>query len=269
MTPLDALVAISVSDSSEDDLRVRGLTADHVRHAFVELARQILAAGGSLAYGGDLRHGGYTQTLFALLHTYSRPDRPGRERVRQYLAAPVWSRITDEDKEQLAILTTPVPVGAEDQGDEGAAVADATAFTAMRELMADDADARVVLGGRVFGQQGRWPGIVEEAYLALRADQPLFVAGGFGGPAARLARALRGEWPEELTDGFQRSHGERAGELIDAGCGAAEGALRDAFGGADLRNGLDAADNEALLDTSDTDLIAALVLRGLGRIGRA
>jgi len=82
MSAFDGIAAISISDPPDRELAQRGLSADHLRHAFVELARQILAAGGSLAYGGDLRSGGYTETLLALLRTYSRPDRPARRSRR-------------------------------------------------------------------------------------------------------------------------------------------------------------------------------------------
>jgi len=239
------------------------LTDAHVRHAFVEIARQILAAGGSLAYGGDLREHGYTRTLIALLRTYSRADRPPSERIRQYLARPVWEGMSREDAAELAVLSTPVRVPpAADRSSEGRA-ARARDFTAMRERMTADTDARIVLGGRLAGQQGRWPGIVEEAYLALRAAQPLFVVGGLGGAAARVADALRGEWPVELTVDFQLAHTDGYGELLERQVGAPAELLRKGFRAGELRNGLDRDENALLYETADLDLIVALILRGL------
>jgi hypothetical protein len=262
VSPLDARVGISVSTPDERELEIRGLTDDHVRHAFVEIARQILAAGGSLAYGGDLRENGYTRTLVALLRTYSRADRPASDRVRQYLAGPVWEDMSREDAAELAVLSTPVRVPSVDHPSEGRA-ARAHDLTAMRERMTAETDARIVVGGRLAGQQGRWPGIVEEAYLALRADQPLFVVGGLGGAAARVADALRDEWPVELTADFQLAHSEGHGELLEAQVGDDADVLREVFRSVELRNGLDEADNTLLSETADLDTIVALILRGL------
>jgi hypothetical protein len=174
--------------------------------------------------------------------------------------------MTPEDEEELAILATPVRVPAADPADQPGPLARARDLTAMRELMAAEADARVLLGGRIAGQQGRWPGIVEEAYLALRAGQPLYVAGGLGGAAARVAEALRGSWPEVLTDAFQRSHTEAAARLIEAGPGVTEEDLRATLVGAALGNGLGGEENEQLLQTADLDVIVALIMRGLGNV---
>ena len=263
MTPPDVLVGISVSDPGEPELELRGLTEDHVRHVFVELARQILAAGGSLAYGGDLREGGYTRTLLALLLTYSPRDRPARGRIRAYLASPVWEGLSASDESELAVVAVreKVPPAGE-LGDDSAA-AKACAFTAMRRRMTDDIDARVVVGGRLCGQQGRWPGVVEEAYLALRGGKPLLVVGGLGGAAARLADAVRGEVPVELTSEFQRANTDGFDTLADARVGVDDDELRAVLDDAELRNGLSPEENDILFETSDLDLIVALVLRGI------
>jgi hypothetical protein len=263
MNQFEGWVGVSVSDPGEQELRARGLTDDHVRHAFVEIARQVLAAGGSLAYGGDLRQGGYTEVLIALLRTYSRADRPAKERVHQYLARPVWQELSPAHDAELSVLATPIKVTGVNNGERGDRVSRAQDFTAMREQMTSQTDARIVIGGRLAGQQGRWPGVVEEAYLALRARQPLFVAGGLGGAASRLASALRGDWPIELTVDYQRAHTDGYDELVAANAGVPDDELRGALEGADLSNGLDEDENALLLQTVDLDLVVALILRGL------
>ena len=57
----------------------------------------------------------------------------------------------------------------------------ARGYTAMREQMNADIQARVLLGGRIEGTTGPWPGLVEEAWLALKAQKAVFLLGGFGG----------------------------------------------------------------------------------------
>jgi hypothetical protein len=263
MTSLDALVGISVSDPGRTELEARGLTDDHVHHVFVELSRQILAAGGSLAYGGDLRHSGYTRTLIALLRTYSTADRPAKGRIHAYLAAPVWRRLSARDESELAVVATPEKVAPAGDDADGSAAARARAFTAMRRQMTSDVDARVVVGGRLSGQEGRWPGVVEEVFLALRAAKPLLVVGGLGGAAARVADAIRGSIPAELTTEFQRTNTDGCQALVDANVGVGEDELHAVLRGAELRNGLSRGENTTLFEATDLDLIVALVMRGL------
>jgi hypothetical protein len=257
VSALGLTVAISVSDPPESELVERGLDAPHLRHAFVEVARQILAAGGSLAYGGDLRKGGFTETLAALVRTYSEVAQSRRDRVRFYFAAPNWRDLSDADVAELQNEARIERIGAP----EGAPAA--VAYTLMRERMSAACDVRLVLGGRLNGQSGRWPGVVEEAYLALRDRRPLFVLGGAGGAADRIAAALRGEWPEELTSEYQRERTPAYAELAESGIGVDEEELVAAFKGADPANGLDAEENAELMATPDLDLMAALTMRGL------
>lgn len=260
MIETEAHIGISISEPSDEELWARGLTADHVRHAFIEIARQILAAGDGLAFGGDLRAGGYTHTLIALLRTYSRTDRPDIARVRQYLSRPVWEAMDAQTTSQVAPLLTLVRVDGPEARDD---VSRAQATQAMRAHMAKEITARVALGGRLQGQRSRWPGVAEEVALAIEAEQPVYLLGGLGGAAARVASAIQGDWPDELTTGFQLEHSELHQALGEAGVGLDEDRLRSVLPGASLNNGLGEAENALLLETADLDLMVALVLRGL------
>ena len=248
MSPLDALVGISISEPADSELATRGVTLDHVHHAYVELARQILASGGALAYGGNPQASepNYVRILLTLLHTYSKRDRPPRDRIQIYLAAPIWRQLTTPERARMRVLATLNPIDPA----EGEPADPARDFTAMRVAMTDATDARVIIGGRLRGPfAGRWPGIIEEAYLTLQAGKPLFVAGGLGGAAALVADLIRGHVRPDL-------------ELADAAM------LPDAFLGADLRNGLHPEENALLLQTADLDLLVALILRGLLMLAR-
>jgi hypothetical protein len=234
-------IAISISSPPDGELAARGLNLDHVRHAYVELARQILAGGGSLAYGGNPLSAdpNYFQVLLALLHTYSMHDRPSRTRIRNYVAAHLWSEMTATARADIAGFMTLVRVP------PAAADADRAAnYTAMREAMTANSDARIILGGRLEEFSGRWPGVVEEAYLTLKAGRPLDVAGGLGGAASVVADLLRERDRPDIKLAVTQE-------------------LRDTFAGVDLRNGLTAEENELLHSTTDLDLMTALILRGL------
>lgn len=280
------VVGLSISEPSANELVALGLSEMHVRHAFIEVVRHVLARGWSIAYGGDLRAAGYTEALFDLVRTYDRSDLMGPERVFSYLAWPIWPQLTPDQRADLANVATireaPPPEGAPETllppSDRPAQelLWNSLALTEMRQLMTSQIGARVVLGGRVSGQQGLIPGVTEEAALALRSAVPLYVAGGFGGCARQVAAAIAGDTPTDLTLDYQVERTPRYPELLDAATSANRAPsfddLLETFaraGEAGLRNGLDAAENRRLFVTDDVDEVVALVLRGLTHVTNA
>ena len=122
-------------------------------------------------------------------------------------------------------------------------------LTAMRELMREQTDARLVLGGKLEGYKGAMPGIAEEALLAMKAKQPVFLVGGFGGCARDIAETLG------IVDPWAGSRSTWEG--------------RELFGdytASDLRNGLTAAENGQLAGTQHVDQAITLVMIGLRRL---
>jgi hypothetical protein len=77
-TPLKGKL-IGLSISNPPDLAERGMNLVHLEDAMVECARYLLVQGASLGYGGDLRPGGFTTILFALVRTHNRGG--GQERI--------------------------------------------------------------------------------------------------------------------------------------------------------------------------------------------
>jgi len=108
LTLPDVVVGVSISDSP--DLVTLGLGEIHVRHALIELVRHVLAAGGTVAYGGDFRPGGYTDALLDLIRAYERGDQPGPEHFRTYLAWPLGQSLPASDRAALRPLTTIVTI---------------------------------------------------------------------------------------------------------------------------------------------------------------
>ena len=52
------------------------------------------------------------------------------------------------------------------------------------------------------------PGIVEEVLLAIQRQQPLYIAGGFGGAAHIVADVIEGKKPPNLSRSFQERIGQ-------------------------------------------------------------
>ena len=103
-------------------------------------------------------------------------------------------------------------------------------LTALRHVITAllNPGCRVCLGGKTSGYQGKEPGIMEEARLALAYRKPLYLMGGFGG-ATRIFGADPGQggmvyWDtenglmaEEKHELFETTDVERAIRLISGG----------------------------------------------------
>ena len=257
--------AIAISVSESPDMAAFGLGAGHLRHAMAELALFVLSSGKTLVYGGDLRSQGFTELLFQLVLRYRQAgDRNAR--VVDYLAWPVHIRMEIDELAsrhrstgrfaQLVLLRKHGEVLTMNRrqalpSHEPDDVEWTTGLTGMRQTMRSHSDARIILGGRVEGYKGRMPGIAEEALLSLESQQPVFLAGGFGGCARDISETLglvgtwagsRSAWPGRQELERYRHH--------------------------DLRNGLSLDENRILAATPHVDRVVTLVLRGLHRLQR-
>jgi hypothetical protein len=57
-------------------------------------------------------------------------------------------------------------------------------------MLNDLSHSRICAGGRTEGSSGRYLGIVEEAWLALKSEKPLFLLGVLGGASQHLVNAI-------------------------------------------------------------------------------
>lgn len=176
-----------------------------------EVTRAVLLAGGTVVYGGNLSTGGYTRVLLDEIQRY----KDGSASIEIVLAEPEFrsASIDELDKTmqrlgELGRLRFVGHTGSElslkDKKQQPPEYNDADAYTAMRRFVAQNSDARVVVGGQLTGYKGHEPGIIEEARLTLEAGADLFVAGGYGGAAALLASVTRGSAAEWMPPGVPR-----------------------------------------------------------------
>ncbi|MFI7601477.1 hypothetical protein [Actinoplanes sp. NPDC049681] len=262
-------LVVSMSDSP--DLQRLGLTDTHINLVLGEVARAVLIAGGSLAYGGDLRIGGFTEYLMSEVQRYGPLDYPA------LLIALAWQNhremtLSDlEEKrryiEDFADVVFLDPHGNEVEPEEGrgggpAAVDDrdrAPALTAMRRFLESKADARLAIGGKREGFQGRMPGLMEELLFALEGGKPLYLAGGFGGATMDVARLLGAgdtAWFPPLPPPADARYAQGLTLIADV-------ARRPGWSLSD--NGLDREQNDRLIATPRPSEIAGLVTLGLHR----
>lgn len=288
----DKIIGLSISET--DDLSKLGFDTMHLRDALIEFTRHLLARNAVIAYGGDLRRDGFTQTLFSLVRAHNSTGAPDTfHPIKNYVAWPLHLRV-DEDAEADLVKVgrlnrVPLP---DDVVQELNIATDtflspdtpvnryvwARSLSAMRDRMNKDLHARVLMGGRSTGYTGKYPGLLEEAYLALRASKPLYLLGGFGGCTRAVIEMVEGGNAEILTLDYQckddsykqlvEEYNTRAAqkpELEPIDYERIRNAFREA-GPAGLRNGLDADQNRRLFHAVDPDEIIHFVLKGLYRL---
>lgn len=277
-------IGISVSDSA--DLARLGLTEAHFQLALRELARTALVGGATLAYGGHLVPGGYTHFLVGEIGQYARIGALGRRMAE----VPLLICLSNQEHRYCsrsalaqidanlgvygelrcidlngAVVTDPM-TGRDDVGepyptDRGAL---AQGLTALRRYMTANTAGRMLLGGKRHGYTGSMPGVLEEAVMALEANQPLYLASGYGGAALDVACAV----DAQLDRFCPRRAGDPALDgATQAGLAQVRGIVSNA-GWTRLNNGLNLAENLRLAVTHRPAEIAALVALGLGRIAQ-
>ena len=291
-------VALSISLPESDELAA-GMSPLHLQAAMIEVARHILTRGGIIAYGGDLREKnkyGFTRQLFDLVRVYDDLHRGVLERIWNFLAFSSAAELPEEEESRLITLAqfkkvlpsdvakdfaldleNPIPVP-DDNADHR--YVRARCFTELRERMAKETDARIIFGGRTVGQQGLYPGILEESVLTLEADKPLYVIGAFGGCARLVAECLRDKThPEAFHVEYQRQHPRKVNQLPDVPYEELEASFQKRgkpavdfdhavsvlteCGVGGLNNGLSVDDNKELFVTPDLNRIVTLLIKGL------
>lgn len=263
-------LGLSVSESA--DLLRLGLMETHFRMALGELGRCVLTAGGKLAYGGHLRPEGYTAFLLHELERYGRKDRP-------LMVCLSWSehrKVTltelEAHRKNLALLGEIVcldeagaPVDPSKGREEAAPgpadpEAERRSLSALRCYMTSNTNGRLLIGGKREGFSGDLPGVLEEAILTVESKQPIYLAGGFGGVTADIARVV-GLLDADLPPNVSITMPD---PRLTEGLAKLAKAL-EATRNASLSNGLSDVENRQLAACYRPSEIAALVSLGLGR----
>jgi len=206
---------IGISISESDNLSELGYGVPHLKDAVIEVARYILASGGKLAYGGDMRQGGFTELIFDLLAYYKADSElPPSERFYSYLAYPISANLSLEKEAELrqnvSFKKIPPPKDLQIENVKEFLKPNSPenlyvwsrSLTKMREEMEAICDARIFIGGASKGFKGRCPGILEELLIALQNNHPIYLIGAFGGITRDIIEALKGQDPNSFSDQY-------------------------------------------------------------------
>lgn len=276
LLPADALenARVGVSVSESPDLLRLGLLEDHFRLTLAELVRTVVVSSGKLMYGGHLDPTGYTALIIDELQRYARRDQP-------FTVCLAWSEHRRLALSAIANATRELglhgrivfldldgnevdPMQGRGNDPPSAVSSDDVrrGLTSLRRWMTTHANGRILIGGKRHDFQGSLPGLMEEALMAIEAQQPLYLVGGFGGVTWDIIRALRideGGWLPPLEEAPPED------ERLRIGREQLESASRS-HNWRGLQNGLNPEENLRLAATHRPSDIAALVSLGLGRI---
>lgn len=281
-------IAISVSVCEE--LEALGLSSQHLDDISIEIARYLIVNGATLLYGGDLRQGGFTKLFAELSYQYKfLSDR--ERRFVNYFSFPNSLSVTVEEKANFikqqvepVILEIPEHLGAIDKVRKYEPFSNledrfifSECFSDMRIRMANESDARILLGGKQKGYLGYIPGIIEEAYQSLKAGKPIYLIGGFGGATKSLINVIQKQFPKELTNEFQFDS-----EFLNEFRNYCKGKsvinldydlLVDFFNQHTIDlisrlNGLSVEENEILFESTNIHELVFLIIKGLKNISQ-
>jgi hypothetical protein len=295
-------IGLSIGEPDPAELIALGLSKPHIDDASRIIARMVLAADGTVVYGGTLHDKSLTECMFEMIAAYQRVGAP-LQPLRNITPWPWWHDVDAEwrvaRRGYLEVVKSPPPKDPE-TGTTGNVLGGwkelikttagrcdlIRSLTGMRRELAANTDARVVLGGRSHSFVGLYPGILEEALVATEHNQPLYVLGGFAGAAHNVAQALMGKQPVEFDIAFQRAKSPEYAAAMDAyaqlraqrpdlnlpavAYGAATQTLAaygDTADGApsalSRANGLSDDENRMLFATASLDEALYLIMKGL------
>jgi hypothetical protein len=268
-------VAISVSES--ENIEQCGMTHLHLTDFIIELSRYLLATGTTLLYGGDVRYDkkfNFAKILGELTETYQH-DYRSKVSIKNYLAYSFYEKLDTKLKVELKGvlelieveegITLPLTETLDEVSRNKLVV---ESLSKMRNSMTQELDIRIVAGAKTKGFMGSYSGVLEEVYLALQAEKPVFVIGAFCGVAEQVIQALKGEHPKVFTVDYHLEDerfsklSELEKEALDAEYSSMVQELNH-WGIARLNNGLSIEENEVLFSSRNIYEIIYLILKGI------
>jgi hypothetical protein len=296
--PLAGLV-VNLSVSESDDSAKHGFPSWQVNRITLQFVAALFGQGASVVFGHDWRDDGVMEAVhgFALQMQSPVPLSPEAAKaelqplLRNILPWPDVPRLSDLEQEQLRSTLTVEPASLPQelrQFDNAARTAGpdspmyvylrARGLTFLRHRLNAVSHVRLCVGGRRSGSQGRYPGVIEEAFLAVQENKPLYIASFLGGASEQVAEAFEGkEMPRDFCapDSIETLYrqppvNEIDGMTLDDRI-IDRGAVWRAFAAAGNQgiaatNGLMIEENDELLRTPVIEHAIELVLTGLSRL---
>ena len=228
---VEVKIGLSISEISDDELIILGQEKSHLKKLSQMLAQKMIRNGAQLIYGGDLRNNGFTEFLFEEAAIIQDKIQSSDILIKNYTMWPIHLLQKEKFKSWSAKYKgickfekmSPAP-DVENELDSTKPITRDTAqnryiwsrcLTYMREEMITECDFRISAGGKITQYTGCMPGILEEIYIAITRNKPLYLLGGFGGVTSKLCHYLQtGVILEELSVDWQKTNNEHYSELL-------------------------------------------------------
>lgn len=210
--PLSGMrVGLSISES-HDSIQA-GYPEWQVNHVTVQLVAALFGQGAGVVFGHDWRDDGVMDAVYAFARAMQAATPGDGEKedplLRNLLPWPDQPRLTPMEQKELGstlrIEEAGLPTELQPYAPEAATsrrlytYLRSRGLTHLRQRLNETTNARLCCGGRTSSFQGRYPGIIEEALLAVHTGKPLFLVGLLGGATAQVIGALQGEAPPEAS----------------------------------------------------------------------
>jgi hypothetical protein len=291
-------IGLSISESA--DSTALGFPPWQINHVTVQMVAALFGQGASVVFGHDWRDDGVMEAVHAFALQMQPVTAPADDAagataqplLQNVLPWPENPRLKQEELDRLnttlRVEQAGLPPGlqqfAAEFADERQRNTDryrylrARGLTRLRRVLDEKARARVSIGGRTGGSQGRYPGIIEEAYLAVRQSKPLYLCGILGGATRQVIDAIEGKDipPDFCSAENMRALYQKEGQLerdqATLGDRTVEpSAVWQAFkalgpAGLSRNNRLSKEDNSRLFRTVSLDEAIQLILSGLARV---
>jgi SLOG-like protein len=212
--PLAGLV-VNLSVSESDDSTSRGFPSWQVNRVTLQIVAALFGQGASVAFGHDWREDGVMEAVHGFALEAQQPPVPlspdavgahAHPLLRNILPWPDIPRLSEMEQEQLRSTLRVEQAGLPQELEQFEAEARAAGpnsplyvylrsrgLTFLRHKLNDVSHVRFCLGGRRSGSQGRYPGVIEEALLAVQDNKPLYLASILGGASEQVGEAIEGK----------------------------------------------------------------------------
>lgn len=289
---------INLSISESDDSLKRGFPEWQTNRITLQVVAALFGQGTSIVFGHDWRENGVMEAIYGFarqmqpLIPLSAENAVTEEQplLRNLLPWPDKPYLSEMDLERLSSTLRVEPAGLPREllaFDAEARRSDpnnplfryirARGLTFLRHRLTDVCHARLCLGGRSSGSSGRYPGVIEEALLAVKANKPLYLAAFLGGAAAQVIEAIEGKPikddfcpPTPLNDLYEHPPMNEFNEVTRIDRTIDRTAVWREFAEIGIDNlaaaaGLTIEENDELFHTTVVDRVIELVLIGLSR----
>lgn len=286
--PLSGLVVnISVSESEES--AALGFPRWQVNRVTVQFAAALLGQGAAVAFGHDWREDGVMQAIYGYARQIRGPvSSDAGPMLWNLLAWPdrptLSSEILEEVRPILHVENVGLPPVLENvveralaEGPDSALAryCRARGLTWLRRRLNVVSHARICIGGRTAGFGGRYPGVAEEALLAIEEGKPLYLVGLLGGAAQGVIDAMVGKPAPQLPIDPVLSAMYADPPIAETSDDARDrryepellwGMFSEAGRQALQVNGLPPEGNDELVTTGSIDRAIHLILAGLAKV---